>query len=287
MTDNVSSVNNDENAPAGAANVDENQLSATNAHSKPKKVIEKVVNGQKTKIVVEKNYPLRNRIIGFASFPLLLMFSTILVVPFVMFNSYTFTVGLVLTIAAEIITIAIALSYTDSWGMWAKKLRLQNFTWKTVFLGFGLGLLMFIVLQLLAVLSANLGYTVGDSDTSSSLGGLSGIERVLLLYIAAPFLVPMIEEIFFRGYTMGFIQDSFKNSKVGAWVGVIVSSLVFGLAHTQGFSSYGDIFLIVWTGLIAVVNALLMLKFKSLYPSFALHMGYNGVTVLSTVFLAG
>lgn len=287
MVDNVSSVSNDENAPAGAANVDENQLSATNAHSKPKKVIEKVVNGQKTKIVVEKNYPLRNRIIGFSSFPLLLMFSTILVVPFVMFNSYTFTVGLVLTIAAEIITIAIALSYTDSWGMWAKKLRLQNFTWKTVFFGFGLGLLMFIVLQLLAVLSANLGYTVGDSDTSSSLGGLSGIERVLLLYIAAPFLFPMIEEIFFRGYTIGFIQDSFKNSKVGAWVGVIVSSLVFGLAHTQGFSSYGDIFLIVWTGLIAVVNALLMLKFKSLYPSFALHMGYNGVTVLSTVFLAG
>lgn len=257
----------------------------TNAHSKPKKVIEKVIDGKKTKIVIEKNYPLRNGVIGFASFPLLMLFSVVFVIPFVFLNAFTFSTGLLLTIAAEIITILVALKYTDSLKDWRTKLRLRNFTWKTLAFGFGLGIFMYLLLQALAILSANLGFPVQSSETSVSLGGLAGWERVLLLYIAAPFIVPMIEEIFFRGYTMGFIQDAFKNPKLGAWIGVIVSSVVFGLAHVQGFSSYGDIFLVCWTTIIAVVNALLMLKFKSLYPSFALHMGYNGITVLSTIFL--
>jgi len=257
----------------------------TNAHSKPKKVIEKVVDGKKTKIIIEKNYPLRNGVIGFASFPLLMMFSVIFVIPFVFLNAFTFATGLILTIAAEITTILIALKYTDSLKDWRTKLRLRNFGWKTLLLGFVLGIFMYLLLQALAIISASLGFPVQSSETSVSLGGLAGWERVILLYIAAPFIVPMIEEIFFRGYTMGFIQDAFKNPKIGAWVGVIVSSLVFGLAHVQGFSSYGDIFLVCWTTIIAFVNALLMLKFKSLYPSFALHMGYNGITVLSTIFL--
>lgn len=270
---------------------DNSNVNSTNAHEKPKKVIEKVIDGKKTKIIVEKNYPLRNALMGFASFPMLLLFSVLFLLPFVVFqglgliDQLSFALTLVLTVAAELTVIFIALLYTDSLKNWKTKLRLQNFSWKLIFFGFGLGLVMYVVLQLLAIGSASLGYPVGSSDTSVSLGGLAGWERIILLYIAAPFIVPMVEEIFFRGYTMGFIQDAFKNPKLGAWLGVIVSSLVFGFAHVQGFNGYGDYFLVVWTMIIAVVNALLMLKFKSLYPSFALHMGYNGVTVLATIFL--
>lgn len=270
---------------AGAESKSVEAGSSTNAHSKPKKVIEKVVDGKKVKIVVEKNYPLRNGLMGFVSFPLLMLFSVVLVIPFIILNNFTFALGLILTIAAELLTITIALKYTDSLKDWQTKLRLRNFRWKPVFFGFGLGIVMYVVLQLLAIGSASLGFPVESSDTSVSLGELAGWERVLLLFVAAPFIVPMVEEIFFRGYTMGFIQDAFKNPKVGAWVGLTVSSFVFGLAHVQGFDNYGDIFLVVWTTCIAVVNGVLLLKFKSLYPSFALHMGYNGITVLATIFL--
>lgn len=262
-----------------------NVLNSTNAHDMPKKVVEKTVKGKKVKVVIEKNYPVRNGLMGFVSFPLLLLFSTVLVVPFVLLNNFTFAIGLILTVAAELLVITLALAYTDSLKDWRTKLRLRNFNWRWLILGFGIGVSMYFILQFLAIGSAALGFEVGSSDTSVSLGDLGGVERVILLFIAAPFIVPMVEEIFFRGYTMGFIQDAFKNPKLGAWIGVIFSSVVFGLAHAQGFSSYGDVFLIVWTGIIALVNALLMLKFKSLYPSFALHMGYNGVTVLATVFL--
>lgn len=238
------------------------------------------------KVVVQKNYKARNLAMSIFSLPLLLLVSTLLVLPVILLNAFSFGIGLILTIAAEIIVVLIALAYTGSLKNIPKKLRLTNFTWKTVLLGFGLGIIAYILLQVLAYAFGLIGFNMESSDTSVSLGGLQGWERYLLLYFAAPFLVPFIEEIFFRGYALGFAQDAFENKKKGIVWGLVISTLAFGLAHFQGFDNFADIFLLFWTGGIGLANALLMIKFKSIFPGFALHVGYNGITVLLSVLVS-
>lgn len=238
---------------------------------------------KKVKVVIEKNYKARNFVMSLFSLPMLLLISTALVVPVLLLGSFTFSTGLILTIVAEIIVVFIALAYTGNLKNMRHKLRLHNFTWKSAVLGLGLGLVAYVLLQGLAYGFGQLGFSLESSDTSVSLGGLAGWEKVLLLYFAAPFLVPFIEEIFFRGYTLGFAQDAFDSKKKGIVVGLIISTLAFGIAHYQGLDGFNDIFLMCWTGLIGLTNALLMIRFNSIFPGFALHVSYNGITVLMTV----
>lgn len=238
---------------------------------------------KKTKVVIEKNYKARSLAMSIFSLPLLLLVSALLVVPVVLLNVFSFGVGILLTIAAEIIVIFVALAYTGNLKNIRQKLRLQNFTWKSVLLGFGLGLIGYIVLQLLAYGFGEIGFGLESSDTSVSLTGLAGWERWLLLYFAAPFLVPLIEEIFFRGYALGFAQDAFESKRKGIIWGLIISTVAFALAHYQGLDGFNDIFLMCWTGLIGLTNALLMIRYNSIFPGFALHVGYNGLTVVLSV----
>lgn len=236
-----------------------------------------------TKVIIEKNYKARNLAMSIFSLPLLLLVSTALVLPVLILGWFSFSAGIVLTIAAEIIVVFIALAYTGSLKNIRQKLRLTNFTWKSVLLGFGLGIIGYILLQLLAYGFGALGFGLESSDTSVSLGGLAGWERLILLYFAAPFLVPFIEEVFFRGYALGFAQDAFESKKKGIIWGLIISTIAFGLAHYQGLSGFNDIFLMCWTGAIGLTNALLMIRFNSIFPGFALHVSYNGITVLMTI----
>lgn len=240
-----------------------------------------------TKIVTVKNYPMRSRIMGIFSLPLLLIISTIIALPIVLLSAFTFSTGIIMTVAAEIITICIALAYTKGFKDWRVKLRLQNFNTKNIVLSFGLGVVMMILLQVCVVIVSNFGGKIESSDTSVSLESLHGISRYIILYLMVPFLVPMLEEIFFRGYTMGFIADSFENKKKGFIIGLIISSIAFSLAHFQGLSSFNDVFLLIWIGLIAVVNGIIMWRTNSVFNAMALHVGYNSVTVVAGIVLAG
>ena len=259
------------------ANLDDNKSGSHNLNSND------LNKDKKVKVVIEKNYKARNLAMSIFSLPLLLLVSTVLVLPAVLFGFFSFSTGLILTIISEITVVLIALSYTDSLKNFRHKLRLHNFTWKSAILGLGLGVVAYGLLQGLAYGFGELGYSLESSDTSVSLGGLAGWERVLLLYFAAPFLVPFIEEIFFRGYTLGFAQDAFESKKKGIVIGLIISTLAFGIAHYQGLDGFNDIFLMCWTGAIGLTNALLMIRFNSIFPGLALHVSYNGITVLMTI----
>ena len=154
-------------------------------------------------------------------------------------------------------------------------------------LGIAAGIVMFLTLQGVAILLNSNGVSLESSDTSTTLSDNSSfIMHVVIYFVCVPFIIPFVEELFFRGMVMSVFVNAISNPKTGRILAVVVSSVIFGLVHFQGFSTFTDLFMIVWTGIIGVVGALSVLKFNSIWPAFALHMAYNGITVLLTSLLS-
>lgn len=241
----------------------------------------------KQEVIVEKDYPARRLIAGVLSLPMLFLFSTVMVFPLLILNPALATylpVVLPLTILAELVTIWWALKYAWPKEEWKAALSLIKPKTKHIIIGLGAGLALMVVLQLVGAGFAALGYEVQSSETSSSLASLSGAERVLVFYILSPLIVPIVEELFFRGYVMNAFRGSTLPSKSRTAVAVIVSSLLFAAVHMQGFSTFTDIFLPAWIFIVALTSAFLVIRFKSIWIAVASHVAYNSATViLSTI----
>lgn len=240
-------------------------------------------NVKNQRVVIVKDYPMRNRLMGIFSFPMLILLSTLLSFPVILLTNLGISLAVLITALSEVLIIFFALYYTDKLHGWRDHLRIHNFKWKNFFIGFSTGMLLFIGLQFFAFLLNLLGGGIKDSDTSSSLTSMNGPEKWVILLLFVPIIIPFIEEVFFRGYTLFFVKDSFANAKKGKWWGIIISSLAFSLAHFQGASSVNDIFLVVWIFVIAIVHSFLVLKTDSIYTSFASHFAYNGFTVVTSI----
>lgn len=108
-------------------------------------------------------------------------------------------------------------------------------------------------------------------------GAATIIGLVLLVAVATP----IVEELFFRGLFLRAVGRRWNLT-----VGVIVSSLVFGLLHVQG-SSWGEagFMLLVTAGYGAVFAVLVVRAGGRLGPSIVAHMCVNLVGVLATVLL--
>ena len=236
---------------------------------------------QEPRVVLVKDYAMRNRLLGLFSLPMLLVTSAVMVVPFAIFNTLNVGTAVIATVAAEVLVVYVGLNTVDAVvSEWKKKLRIQKFQWKTVMFGAFVGVFMLVLLQCVAILLKSMGVSLASSHTSASIGQLDGFWRYFIMLLVAPIVVPFVEEVFFRGYTMGFVQDSFSDKKKGAIVGLIVSSVAFGLAHTQGFSTVSDFFVIAWSTVMGLVTGLFLWKTDSIYPSYALHVTYNLLTVV-------
>lgn len=238
---------------------------------------------EKVEVVVEKNYPSRRLLAGFFMVPMLLLISALLLVPFFIVAPDLATamwVALPITIVGELLAIYWVLSYAWESDRWKEALSLYRPKVKHLLLGLGIGVLLFGGLQGVSYGLEAIGFGVESSDTSITLGELAGLERWVILYFFSPILVPIVEELFFRGALL----NSFRKSTIpGKWatpVAVVLSSVLFALVHFQGFSEVSDFALIGWIFVVAVINALLVLKFKSIWVAAASHIGYNGVTVL-------
>lgn len=233
------------------------------------------------KVVIRKNYPARRTVTGFFAFAVLLLVSTIILFPILILTpqEHLFGYALVVTVVAELITIAAILKYNGQWDTWKETLGLKKASWKWFLLAALLGAALFGGLQGIAYLLMEAGYTIESSDTSVSMGSLEGFARILLLGLFAPLIVPFVEELFFRGMVIGsFLESSIKDEwKVK--VAVIVSALSFGIAHFQGMSNVNDLVLMGWIILMGFILAFLRLKSGSVFVPFVTHAVYNGITV--------
>ena len=112
--------------------------------------------------------------------------------------------------------------------------------------------------------------------TQAAVQSLLSSDSLLLFTVHSLLIIivaPITEEIFFRG----FIYLYCKN-KVGVYWGIIISGLVFGLAH---FNLW--IFLPTFIG--GIVLAWIYEKTNSLYPAMIAHGTWNGIIIVLLYFL--
>ena len=98
-----------------------------------------------------------------------------------------------------------------------------------------------------------------------------------IVILTAAIVAPFVEEFYFRGVLLSWL-----GRKITILPAIVVSAALFGLLHFR-FSSHPGAEGWVLTGVIALiglVNAILAVRTKSLWPPFALHAGYNGTLVV-------
>ncbi|MGA2022143.1 MAG: type II CAAX endopeptidase family protein [Candidatus Sulfotelmatobacter sp.] len=95
-------------------------------------------------------------------------------------------------------------------------------------------------------------------------------ERPMDAYLTAAFAItlgPLMEELFFRGFMYPVLAR-----RMGAFWGIILTALPFGLIHYVQYRSWSAVFIIVLVGVVlTTVRALT----KSVASSFLAHVGYN------------
>lgn len=225
------------------------------------------------------------------SFPLLLLVSTAVGIPFLVGHrdaaghlSMPITASVVTTLLSELGVIVLVLYYTNHLKDWKDFLRLRKLPARGVVFGLVTGIVLFSLLQFLSWLSARAGIQLQSSDTSTSLGTLSQpFEKYFIYLFLVPFVIPFVEELFFRSMLMGTSQNGLRTKRNGTILGTILASALFGMAHAQGFSTPTDLFIVLWTAFIGFINARLLVKYDSVYVSYCVHLAYNGITVIATL----
>ena len=120
----------------------------------------------------------------------------------------------------------------------------------------------------------------GSLDSLETRGQLlfAGAEPTILNFLVSLLiigvLVPISEELFFRGLIFRWFQLRFS-----FWPAVLLSSVIFGLAH------YDSLAVIIAAFVMGVANAIAMARTKSIWVPILMHAVTNGAAVI-LVYLA-
>ena len=122
----------------------------------------------------------------------------------------------------------------------------------------------------------------GERQDLSQFAGLQGDLGSLLVLLALTWTLAAVgEEIVYRGYIPRRVSDVFGENIIGSLIGVGLSSLLFGLAHTEQ-----GIIGVVLTFLDALFFSFLKWRFRNLWAAVLGH-GFNNTIGLTTFFFAG
>lgn len=164
----------------------------------------------------------------------------------------------------------------------ARFLKIDEFRRQDLMVGMKLGAAMWLGLQVIKVIAVFSGVHVDPSTTTSTLASTSGLWYVFIFLFCVPVLVPFVEELLFRG-ALSSVFESVLSPRAASILFVVVSTFWFGLAHFQGAASITDLLVVAWTATIGLINCLLVLRQKTIWGAFGLHMAHNGITVLLMV----
>ena len=88
------------------------------------------------------------------------------------------------------------------------------------------------------------------------------------LFLFGGIIAPFAEELVFRGVLYQWLRDRF-----GMWPGILISSLIFGLAH-------GDIAVGGAAAILGIVLAWAFEKSQSIWPPVLIHLINNSVNII-------
>lgn len=138
--------------------------------------------------------------------------------------------------------------------------------WKD-FLWLLAGLVAYVILTALVNGLSRVIFPGADYDQPQDIGfsGLTSQLQFIVTFISIVIVAPVAEEVMFRGYLFGKLKKVVK-----VWIAVILSALLFAVAHLQ-FNVALDTFAL------GVVLALLRVTSGSIWASILLHMLKNGI----------
>ena len=139
-------------------------------------------------------------------------------------------------------------------------LGLRRVPARTIALAVGLGIGVWLLSRVLIVVYISL--TGDHSDPQQSLTQFAGVAAAFWVVLLGGLVVPLGEELLFRGVGFGSMR------RYGPVVATIVSSLVFAVAH-----GFNVVFLAVLV--LAVLNAVLYERTRSIWPCFVTHASFN------------
>lgn len=134
----------------------------------------------------------------------------------------------------------------------------------------------------LSVFMPVLNHLTGTTQDLSSFENLKGNFNQLLFFLALTWtLAAFGEEIVYRGYLQKRIRDLFGDARIGIILAVGISSLLFGLAHTE----QGTIGVIL-TFLDAVFFSLIKMHYdNNLWAAIVAHGASNTIGLVGFFFL--
>lgn len=112
------------------------------------------------------------------------------------------------------------------------------------------------------------GLTPPTTDVYTKLLGQSSGFALLLNLVLAGLLAPLVEETLFRGLIFGSLR-----TYCGKWTATVISAAIFSGLHFQAYGFFPRFIL-------GIVLVCLFDKYKSLYPSVALHSLNNVIATL-------
>lgn len=131
---------------------------------------------------------------------------------------------------------------------------------RAVALGAGIGVLVWLVSRVLIVVYVAL--TGDTSDPQAALTLFSGPVAATLVVLVGGLVVPLGEELLFRGLAYGVLR------RLGRVLAVVLSAGIFAIAH-----GLNVVFAAAF--LLGVVNALLYERTGSIWPPVAAHATFN------------
>lgn len=143
--------------------------------------------------------------------------------------------------------------------------------------GFVFVITVFLQLFDVGVMMPIMNRVTGTTIDYSGFASLQGNMRQLLLLLGLSWTLAAIgEELAYRGYLQKVLGDLFGSSLSGVWLTVILSSVLFGLAHIeQGIVG------VVVTTFDAIVFSWLKQKFNNnLWAAILAHGFYNSIGVI-------
>lgn len=125
----------------------------------------------------------------------------------------------------------------------------------------------FFVLIILGNIFNFFGVNVEDTSNIQNLEMFFSVPTILILIT----LQPIAEEIFFRGFILEKIDSRYGNIPA-----IVISSVLFGIAHL----SYGNIYPAIMIIFIGALLAVLVIKTKNLTAAIIAHVLFNVISFI-------
>ena len=131
---------------------------------------------------------------------------------------------------------------------------------------------MFAILFVIGIILTLYGVNIDESSNITDLEQIFSLPSILVIVA----FQPIGEEIFFRGFLLEKI-----NSMAGRETAIVVTSVLFGIAHL----TYGNIYPAIMTGILGLILAYMVVKTKNLTTAIVAHIFFNVTSV--TLYIIG